>query len=776
MRHRVCLSGQWRFHTDAARRGEEDGCASPEFNDSAWRPGSVPGCLEACAEDTEHYVGAAWFRRRFQVPADWQGCRIVLQFEGVNYHARVWLNGKLLGSHPHGFLPFEFPIHDSLRWDDENVLAVRVDGEVRPDEIPGEQIGWRHYAGILREVRLEASSLLHLDAVQVAAEPAPGGGSLKLSATIRNQSATPRLASLRVTLHDEDGRELVSLDSAASHVPADGSCSVSVSGSVPRVRPWSPAQPVLYPASIELRGDGKRLDQLGLRCGFRRIEARAGRILLNGEPVFLTGFNRHEDSPRTALASDLRTAREDLVRMKEAGANFVRLCHYPHHPGELDLCDELGLLAMAEIPLYWLSAGKGQARNCRAKLRAAREQLASLIARDRNHPAVVFWSVSNETHEQHAAVRAGNDELIRLAKQLDPTRFVVHVSDEWRSVPHFPHDDVICVNGYPNVSPWEGPLTGPNEAAALWRAALVRLNALYPDKPILVSEFGHPSLLGETGGSWGEDTAARAIEAEFGGMDAPCVCGATVWCFADHPWPPGRFLDGLGTSPFGVVTRERRPKQALAVISRLFRSKQGQPDAAVSPGPPPGDPNLTMIRPNLDDVPDQPFGSGYGVRPMKPGDAALWTDIWRDADPGLNVPDDLFIREFGSDWTVIGERCFLITASNDRAVGTISAWHNPAFRGQDYGRIHWVAIRPSHQGKGLAKPALAFALRTLAQWHQRCYLVTQVTRLPAIKLYLDFGFKPDVCDQRQERLWCYLRHRLKHPALATLTLTLPPAL
>ncbi|MCY3024450.1 MAG: GNAT family N-acetyltransferase, partial [Planctomycetota bacterium] len=113
-------------------------------------------------------------------------------------------------------------------------------------------------------------------------------------------------------------------------------------------------------------------------------------------------------------------------------------------------------------------------------------------------------------------------------------------------------------------------------------------------------------------------------------------------------------------------------------------------------------------------------------------------------------------------------RCFLVVDSKERAVGTISAWSNPAYRGQDYGRIHWVALRPSHQHKGLARPALAFALRRLALWHTRCYLVTQVTRLPAIKLYLDFGFQPDLSDQRLERLWCYLRDRLKHPALATL--------
>ncbi|MCY3024680.1 MAG: hypothetical protein NTW87_37385, partial [Planctomycetota bacterium] len=83
-------------------------------------------------------------------------------------------------------------------------------------------------------------------------------------------------------------------------------------------------------------------------------------------------------------------------------------------------------------------------------------------------------------------------------------------------------------------------------------------------------------------------------------------------------------------------------------------------------GPPPGDPNLTMLRPTLDGVPDLPFPAGYRVRAMKPGDASLWTDIWRDADPDQNVADDLFSREFGSDWRIIGARCFLVVDSKER--------------------------------------------------------------------------------------------------------------
>jgi len=177
------------------------------------------------------------------------------------------------------------------------------------------------------------------------------------------------------------------------------------------------------------------------------------------------------------------------------------------------------------------------------------------------------------------------------------------------------------------------------------------------------------------------------------------------------------------------------------------------------------DPNVIMIRPDLDNIPDFALPDGYGFRPLGPGDAGLWTDIWRDADPSLSIGDDLFTREFGSDWKVIGERCFLIVDSKGRAVGTNSAWFDPAFRGLDYGRVHWLAVRRACQGKGLARPAMSFVLRTLARWHTRCYLRTQVHRLRAIKVYLDFGFRPDVPDSQMEQAWSYVRGRLGAPGL-----------
>ena len=253
---------------------------------------------------------------------------------------------------------------------------------------------------------------------------------------------------------DADGKLLAQINGRPTRLIAGASLNIDLSGRIADIRPWSPRDPALYTLRVQMSGGGRMLDSVERRFGFRRIERKGTQLLLNGEPIYLTGFNRHEDSPTTGMATDLKTARQDLLEMKRGGANFVRLCHYPHHPGELDLCDELGLLVMSEIPLWQWNAQQEDAASNARKLAAAKRQLQRMIVRDRNHPSVIFWSVSNENHEQQPIVRDGNRELVELARKLDPTRLAVHVSSFFWADGAFDKDDVICINGYPNIPVW----------------------------------------------------------------------------------------------------------------------------------------------------------------------------------------------------------------------------------------------------------------------------------------------------------------------------------
>ncbi len=751
----VELGSPWRFCPDPHRDGESLGFWSATQAFPRWREVAVPSCFEAGCPDLDSYEGVCWYRRSFETPAAWHGRRVVLQFEAVNYRAKVWLNGTLLGEHHDGFLPFEFDIGAALRWDGANTLAIAVDNAHHAGDVPGMHVGWRASGGIIREVRLLATHPVHFDGIRVTATPGDGGGHVTVQARVSNATAGPADAVVRMTLLDTNGAACLSMTADPLHLPAHDTRPAQFDGHLAGAQAWSPTSPTLYRAVATLTIGGQVVDQVVAAFGFRRIEATPDGLLLNGEPLFLTGFNRHEDSPRTALATDYETTRQDLERMKEAGANFVRLCHYPHHPAELDLCDQLGLLALGEIPLYFWNNAEDGRRSQAARGQAASRQLAKMVARDFNHPCLIIWSVSNETQEDQPGVAESNQELIRQARALDPTRLCVHVKNNWETQPRFEEDDIVCINTYPTMDFAAG---GHNPATFDLAAAVARqrqridaLHRQYPTKPILVTEFGYASFAGTFGHSFGEDEHARCLEAEFASFGAPPVCGATIWCWADHPWPAGRFVAGLAIAPFGVVTRQRQRLAPYWTARALFRARQGLP--ARPRATEPSGTTLIMLRPHLKHIPQAPFPTGYGIRPMALDDIGLWTDIQRDAEPYLTITDAMFREEFGDDPASIPRRCFIVTDPRGLGVGTISAWYNRDFHGQDIGRIHWVAVRPRDQGKGVGKAALTYAMNRLAEWHDGCYLVTSTERLGAVALYLSYGFEPDMRPANARAAW-----------------------
>ncbi|MGC9521813.1 MAG: GNAT family N-acetyltransferase [Anaerolineae bacterium] len=783
---RLGLGGLWRFQPDPAGYGADLGYGELDCDDRRWREVRVPVDFETCHPALEAYEGAGWFRRWVTVPDDWRGRRVVLHFEGVNTHARVWVNGYAVGTCEDPFLPFEFDVHDVLAFGRSNLIAVRIDNERRPGEVPGLERGWRNFGGFLREAWMTATGLCHIERVSTVAEPNEGGGHLAVEAWIRNASEEGARVALAVEVGDagvgEGGQVLASQTSAEHLIPVGETVPIGVSLDVSGVLPWSPSSPQLYTVRLTLEGDAAG-DTRTFRVGFRTIEARAGSLWLNGEPIFLTGFNRHEDSPTRNMCPDLDLAREDLAAMKAAGANFVRLCHYPHHPGEVALCDELGLLVMDEIPLYWWSgAGEGEElvgeKLAGQKLGAAKRQLEKLIWRDRTHPSVIFWSVSNETEEARPEVAAGNRELVQLAKALDPTRLAVHVSNHWRAQPKFDADDVICVNAYPSIpARWsDGELAHDLAGSTrFWRDGLAELHLIYPEKPILVTEFGATSFYDVTDGIFGGEHHAEVIERAFAGMDAPYVAGATLWCWADHAWPPATFAfcNYLAVSPYGVLTRDRRRKAPYWTARRLFQERQGvQPGdrAGHTTAPGPAGREIYMVRPNLDDIPHVALPEGFRIRAMRPDEGALWTDIWRDADPYASVDQGMFDREFGYDRQALAWRGFMVENEKGVAVATITAWYNRTYQGDDYGQVHWVAVREAYRGRGIGKAMLSYVLARMAQWHDKAFLGTQTKRLPAIKLYLDFGFVPDLRYEGARTAWQEVRADLDHPVLEALDL------
>lgn len=171
------------------------------------------------------------------------------------------------------------------------------------------------------------------------------------------------------------------------------------------------------------------------------------------------------------------------------------------------------------------------------------------------------------------------------------------------------------------------------------------------------------------------------------------------------------------------------------------------------PEPPKAGHAVLMIRDNLENLPDWQFPDGYGMRPIQPDEESLWTAVQRDAEPFFPVQDNLFAQEFGFDPANAFTRVFLVTDPDGKPVGTMGAWYDHDYQGEDVGRIHWVSTARKAQGKGLAKASLAGALHVLAGLHQKAYLATQTLRLPAIAIYLDAGFRPLIRSEEDRIAW-----------------------
>jgi ribosomal protein S18 acetylase RimI-like enzyme len=187
------------------------------------------------------------------------------------------------------------------------------------------------------------------------------------------------------------------------------------------------------------------------------------------------------------------------------------------------------------------------------------------------------------------------------------------------------------------------------------------------------------------------------------------------------------------------VTRSRHKKAAYDTARRLFRARRGLQEPAPSPSK--NSKHLLMVREHMREIPQVQLPEGYTMRGMRIEDIGVWTDIERDAEEYFTVRDSLFMDQFGDDLPSIGHRCFILRDPRGLGVGTISAWYNRDFRGQDWGRIHWVALRRSHQGRGLGKAMLTHAMNVLAKHHDRAYLDTDTRRVAAVALYRKYGFR-----------------------------------
>lgn len=565
----IDLSGFFDFKLDPDNVGEEKN----------WQKGvessrsiGIPGSWNEQFIDTRDYLGPTWHFKKFYVPSSWKEKLVWFRIGAANYYAKVWINGEFIGEHEGGYLPFQFEVTDRVRFGKENFLSVKVDNQLSPERVPPGNIPEEEhprsvrqrsypdvnfdffpYGGIHRPVYLFCTPLDYIEDIAVTTSIEGKKGLIKYRITKKGGEAKEAF----IHLGDENTR----LDQKTEFRGnmAEGELTID------EATFWSPDNPHLYEMVVELLSpEGAPIDEYTLSIGIRTIEVKNDRLYLNGEPIFLKGFGKHEDFPIIGKGLSLPLIAKDYSLMKWIGANSFRTSHYPYSEEMMNMADKEGFLVIDEIPAVGLFFGKGNKR----RLSLCKQYLRELIARDKNHPSVIMWSIANEPHSTKPEAKEFFRQLYQHTKKLDPSRLVTLVSMFGLKEEALAYVDVICLNRY------YGWYTEPGQLDRACHKLSRELDALYQTykKPILLSEFGAGAIAGvhaHPAELFSEEYQAELIQKYCEVIESkPYMVGEHVWCFADFKTAQVAYRVALNRK--GVFTRTRQPKLAAHLLRKIW--------------------------------------------------------------------------------------------------------------------------------------------------------------------------------------------------------------
>ena len=581
-RERKSLNGLWHFALDQAGEGRSGRWFADRLPGA--REMAVPASFNDIAADAavRDFFGDIWYQRTVWVPRGWQERRIVLHFESATHRATVWVNDREVVSHEGGYTPFEADITEHVSPGEEVRITACVNNTLNFQSIPPGVIEDTHagrrqrywhdffnYAGIHRTVWLYSTDPAHVTDLTIVTDLDGDTGVIDYT----SQAAGADDAETRVVLRDAAGVEV------ATHTGSGGTLHV------PDVHRWVPGDGYLYDLEIQLIKADTVVDSYVQSVGVRTVTVDGIRFLINGEPFSFTGFGKHEDLPVIGKGHSDAFLLHDFELLRWIGANSFRTSHYPYSEDVLDYADRQGMVVIDETAAVGLNMGLGggifggqgyktfSPETVNDETQEVHAQaIRELIARDKNHPSVVLWSIANEPESETAEAEDYFRPLFDVARQADPTRPVGFVN-----VMLAPHGkcrvsqfgDVLMLNRYYG---WYVQ-TGDLEAAELaWEEELTAWAA--EGKPIIITEYGadtYPGLHSVVAGNpWSEEYQVEYLDMNhrvFDRIDA--VVGEQVWNFADFTTTSG--IMRVGGNKKGVFTRDRQPKAAAHALRRRWR-------------------------------------------------------------------------------------------------------------------------------------------------------------------------------------------------------------
>ena len=574
VREIILLDKQWSFFRNEVQNGE-----SLQLNDSEWEKVDVPHDW-AIAEDFDlnidvqiikvkedgeripklrtgrtgalPWIGIGWYRKVLPIALSDIDKRVFIEFDGAMSNAVVYLNGKFIGEWPYGYSSFSFELTEHINFDQENVLAVRLENQA-------ESSRWYPGAGIYRNVRLVKTSkarIAHWGTSVTTPKITSTFAEVNIETDIDAAVDTKSELKLVTEFYNPEG-ELV--ETVSTRKKAVGNLKFNQMAKIRNPTLWSIESPRRYHAVSHLFLNNELKDSYSTVFGIRSIEFDKDHgFFLNGNHVKLKGVCLHHDLGPLGAAVNYRATERQLEMMKEMGSNAIRTAHNPSSPELLQICDSLGLLVIVEAFDEWKS-GKNKFGYGNHFDEWAEKDMVAMILRDRNHPSVIMWSIGNEIREQ--ARKDGSKVaqfLTDICHRTDPTRPVTAgFNDHIRAINNG-LCDVVDIVGF-NYKPYD----------------YLNQHAKHPDWTIYGSEtvstvssrgiYKFPAV--ETTGAWHQDYQASSYDLDYPGMtntpdtefemqdDHDFILGEFVWTGIDYLGEPTPYNPGTParSSYFGIV-------------------------------------------------------------------------------------------------------------------------------------------------------------------------------------------------------------------------------
>ena len=580
----ISLDGMWRFEFDPESNGMDAG-----WGVGLPKPISMPVPASFCDfftdKESREYCGDFWYETDFFVPGEWSGKDVAIRFGSVTHRARVFVNGVEVVNHEGGFLPFDANVTEIVRYNQYNKLTVLANNELNEYMLPAGQTNtlsngkkvaapyfdFYNYAGIHRPVKLLALPKERVLDFEVTHRLVDGGAEVDYTVTTNG--------SHDVTVEVLDGTTKVAEASGKT-----GTLKIT------NAKLWNVHAAYLYNFVIRITDGHAVIDEYFDKIGIRTFEVKDGHFLLNGKPVYLRGFGKHEDSDIRGRGLDLATVKRDYELMKWIGANCFRTSHYPYAEEWYQMADEEGFLIIDEVPAVGMmrsthnfaAAGTGQytyffeTPTVPELLKNHIQQVKEMMARDKNHPSVFAWSLFNEPETTSEYAKDYFTKVFETARTLDPQNRPLTGAFEKNSAPDkcrcYQLCDFICLNRY-----YGWYISGGaemEEAEVKFRAEMDKWAEKKLNVPFVFTEFGTDTLATEhklPAIMWSQEYQNEYLAMNFSVFDSyDFVQGELVWNFADFQTSEG--VMRVNGNKKGIFTRQRQPKDAAFTFKKRWES------------------------------------------------------------------------------------------------------------------------------------------------------------------------------------------------------------